>query len=71
MSSAPLAKLLPGVGAGFVAAFGMMTALRTSGEAKLPKSVTNPEWAAATEKLLQSTPRVASTPIALNPGRNW
>lgn len=49
---------LPGVGAGFLAAFGMMTALRTTGEAKLPKSVTNPE---------ASLNRLASASLRLPP----
>ncbi|PRW58196.1 tRNA pseudouridine synthase A [Chlorella sorokiniana] len=71
MATAPMAKLLPGVAAGFAAAFGVMTFLRTTGEAKLPKSVTNPEWAEATKQLLQSMPRTAGTPIALNPGRDF
>lgn len=37
---------------------------------KLPKSVTDPAWAAATETYLQALPRhAADTPVRMNPSR--
>ncbi|EFN59077.1 hypothetical protein CHLNCDRAFT_137822 [Chlorella variabilis] len=70
MSSAPAAKLLPGVAAGFVSAYGCWSLLTKDASTKLPHTVLNPAWEKATAELLASMPRQGSdTPIALNPSR--
>ena len=40
---------LPGIAGGFVAAYGLWSVLTKDSATKLPHTITNPEWAAATK----------------------
>ena len=45
----PLPLQLPGIAGGFVAAYGLWSVLTKDSATKLPHTITNPEWAAATK----------------------
>lgn len=45
----PLPPQLPGIAGGFVAAYGLWSVLTKDSATKLPHTITNPEWAAATK----------------------
>ncbi|PSC68909.1 hypothetical protein C2E20_7568 [Micractinium conductrix] len=70
MSSAPAAKLIPGVLGGFVSAYGMWAVLTKDAKQKLPHTIQNPEWLKATNASYEAFPRHASdVPVVMNPGR--
>ncbi|KAL4419002.1 hypothetical protein ABPG77_000867 [Micractinium sp. CCAP 211/92] len=62
--------VITGVVAGFAGAYGMWMIKAAYGKDKLPRTVTDPAWAAATKEYLANMPRQgAEGTISMNPGR--
>ncbi|KAG7673961.1 hypothetical protein Ndes2526B_g02563 [Nannochloris sp. 'desiccata'] len=65
-------KVIAGLCGGFAASFAVWSFQRMNGTAKLPHTVVNTEWAAATRAMNAAKERVSADPIRLNPvGGNW
>ena len=55
----PLPLQLPGIAGGFVSAYGLWSVMTKDSATKLPHTITNPEWAAATKGACCAVPCVA------------
>lgn len=65
-----LTPQISGVLAGFVGAYAMWTIKAAYSKDNLPRTYTDPAWAAATKEYLANMPRQgAEGTIAMNPGR--